>query len=240
MVNAIEVHNLVKEYKIDNYRKNRVLDNVSFSVKYGEFTSILGISGSGKTTLLKCISGLMKPSSGEVRINGRNPYNLTNRDSAKLRRKEISFIFQSYNLVPALPVIENIALPLRLSNEKVDKYVIMKILKKLRCNVDIMSMVSDLSGGEKQKVAIARTLLSESPIIFADEPTGALDSESRKIVFDYLKKLSKEGKCILMVTHDIELASKTDRSLVLKEGQIYKDLSSPTSDQLFHALEIFN
>ena len=139
-----------------------------------------------------------------------------------------------------MPVIENIALPLRLSNEKVNKYVIMEILKKLRCNVDIMSMVTDLSGGEKQKIAIARTLLSGSPIIFADEPTGALDSESRKIVFDYLKELSKEGKCILMVTHDIELASKTDRSLILKEGQIYKDLSSPTSDQLFHALEIFN
>ncbi|HEL1268724.1 TPA: ATP-binding cassette domain-containing protein, partial [Streptococcus equi subsp. zooepidemicus] len=100
--------------------------------------------------------------------------------------------------------------------------------------------VTNLSGGEKQKVAIARTILSDSPIIFADEPTGALDSESRLVVFDYLKKLSKEGKCILMVTHDIELASKTDRALILKNGQIYKDLSYPTSEQLLHALEISN
>lgn len=240
MVNAIEVRNLTKEFEIDNNRKNCVLSNISFSVNYGELTSILGISGSGKTTLLKCISSLMKPLNGEVKINGRNPYELSNREVTRLRRKEVSFIFQSYNLVPALPVFENIALPLRLANKKINKHKIEQTLKMLECDVDTESMVTNLSGGEKQKVAIARTILSDSPIIFADEPTGALDSESRLVVFDYLKKLSKEGKCILMVTHDIELASKTDRALILKNGQIYKDLSYPTSEQLLHALEISN
>lgn len=235
---AIHVTNISKVFEIDNERKNRVLLDISLSAYYGEFISILGISGSGKSTLLKCISSLMTPTSGEVLINGENPYKLKNQKRAELRRSQVSFIFQSYNLVPALPVIENIVLPLRLSNKKINKGEVEEILNTLECNVDINSMVKNLSGGEQQKVAIARSILSDSPIIFADEPTGALDSESRIIVFDLLKKLSKTGKCVIMVTHDIELASQSDRALILKNGQIHKEIPRPTSEQLLSALEI--
>ncbi|HFU4087252.1 TPA: ABC transporter ATP-binding protein [Streptococcus suis] len=237
MYKAISVTNLTKEFVIDHNRKNIVLKNISISADYGEFISILGVSGSGKSTLLKCISSLMEPTSGEVLINGKNPYKLKNNEVAKLRRRGISFIFQSYNLVESLPVSENIALPLRLSNEKIDISEIEQILQMLGCQIDANAMVQNLSGGEKQKVAIARAILSQSPIIFADEPTGALDGISREVVFEFLKKMAKQGKCVLMVTHDIELASQTDRALILKDGNIFQEIQCPTSNQLLRALQ---
>ena len=212
--------------------------DISFSAGYGEFVSILGVSGSGKSTLLNCISSLSGPTEGVVTVNGCNPYQLKNNRLSQFRREDISFIFQSYNLLPALPALENVALPLRLSHKKISKNDIQGLLDKMNFKAELMSPVSSLSGGEKQKLAIARAILSNTRIIFADEPTGALDSTSRKIIFKMLADLAHEGRCVIMVTHDIELASQTDRALILKDGKIYQELFTPTVEALYKALEM--
>ena len=131
-------------------------------------------------------------------------------------------------------------MPLRLSHKKVCRDDIQTLLDKMNFRADLMSSVSSLSGGEKQKVAIARAILSKTRIIFADEPTGALDSTSRKIIFEMLADLAQEGRCVIMVTHDIELASQTDRALILKDGKIYQELFNPTAEALYKALGIEN
>ena len=237
---AVEVKHLSKKFQIDKNKDISVLRDISFEANYGEFVSILGVSGSGKSTLLNCISSLSAPTEGVVKVNNCNPYQLKNSRLSKFRREDISFIFQSYNLLPALPVLENVALPLRLSHKKVCRDDIQTLLDKMNFRADLMSSVSSLSGGEKQKVAIARAILSKTRIIFADEPTGALDSTSRKIIFEMLADLAQEGRCVLMVTHDIELASQTDRALILKDGKIYQELFNPTAEALYKALEIEN
>lgn len=237
---AVEVKHLSKKFQIDKNKDISVLRDISFEANYGEFVSILGVSGSGKSTLLNCISSLSAPTEGGVKVSNCNPYQLKNSRLSKFRREDISFIFQSYNLLPALPVLENVALPLRLSHKKVCRDDIQTLLDKMNFRADLMSPVSSLSGGEKQKVAIARAILSKTRIIFADEPTGALDSTSRKIIFEMLADLAQEGRCVIMVTHDIELASQTDRALILKDGKIYQELFNPTAEALYKALEIEN
>lgn len=237
---AVEVKHLSKKFQIDKNKDISVLRDISFEANYGEFVSILGVSGSGKSTLLNCISSLSAPTEGVVKVNNCNPYQLKNSRLSKFRREDISFIFQSYNLLPALPVLENVALPLRLSHKKVCRDDIQTLLDKMNFRADLMSPVSSLSGGEKQKVAIARAILSKTRIIFADEPTGALDSTSRKIIFEMLADLAQEGRCVIMVTHDIELASQTDRALILKDGKIYQELFNSTAEALYKALEIEN
>ena len=232
---AVEVKHLSKKFQIDKNKDISVLRDISFEANYGEFVSILGVSGSGKSTLLNCISSLSAPTEGVVKVNNCNPYQLKNSRLSKFRREDISFIFQSYNLLPALPVLENVALPLRLSHKKVCRDDIQTLLDKMNFRADLMSPVSSLSGGEKQKVAIARAILSKTRIIFADEPTGALDSTSRKIIFEMLADLAQEGRCVIMVTHDIELASQTDRALILKDGKIYQELFNPTAEALYKA-----
>lgn len=233
---AINVQNVSKEFILDDGKSIKVLKNISLSASYGEFVSIIGVSGSGKSTLLKCMASLLEPSNGSVYINGVNPYSLSDSKLAKLRREEIGFIFQSYNLIPALPVSENIAINLRLSHKKVDFQQIDKLLSKLHFKADKEAFTNSLSGGEQQKVAIARVLISNSAIIFADEPTGALDSVSREDIFNILKSLCQMGKCIIMVTHDIEMASNTDRALILRDGEIIQELIHPTEERLYEAL----
>ena len=235
---ALIASHVSKSFQLDKSKAVSVLKDISLTARYGEFISILGVSGSGKSTLLKCISSLLEPTSGDIMINDVAPYKLNNRKLAKLRQENISFIFQSYNLVPALPVIENIALPLRLSHKKVNKQEIRDLLRQMKFQADMNSFVNTLSGGEQQKVAIARAILSDSQLIFADEPTGALDSVSREVIFDLLRDMANRGKCVFMVTHDIELASYTDRALVLKDGNIYKELQAPSAQDLYQALEI--
>lgn len=234
---AVEVTNLTKDFILSKNKKVSVLKGISLSANYGEFISILGISGSGKSTLLNCLSSLSEPSKGEVLINGINPYSLKDSKLAKFRREEIAIIFQNYNLVPSLPVLENVTLPLRLSGKKIDTKKAIDLLKGLNFQAEMSSLVATLSGGEQQKVAICRAILSESNIIFADEPTGALDSISRKLIFETLCDSAKQGKCIFMVTHDIELASKTNRALILKDGIISQEITTPSANQLYQALE---
>lgn len=236
MEKAIDVRNISKEFMLDNGESIKVLKGISLTASFGEFVSIVGVSGSGKSTLLKCMASLLEPSNGSVYINGIDPYALSDSKLAKLRRDQIGFIFQSYNLIPALPVSENIAINLRLSHKKVDFQQIDQLLSKLHFRADKGTFINSLSGGEQQKVAIARVLMSNSDIIFADEPTGALDSVSREDIFHILKSLCKMGKCIVMVTHDIALASNTDRALVLRDGKIIQEIIHPTEERLYEAL----
>lgn len=230
----LKVKGLYHQFLLGNNKTLQVLKNVSLSASRGEFISILGISGSGKSTLLKCISSLLEPTSGEVILNGINPYKIRNAKLSSIRRNEVSFIFQAYNLIPSLPVIENIALPLRLSQKKLTIKNVENLLKRMKFN----DFVGTLSGGEQQKVAIARAVIADSDIIFADEPTGALDSVSREVIFELLRELVGAGKCVIMVTHDIELASKTDRALILKDGKIFKELHRPSGEELYKILEV--
>lgn len=236
--NVIKATSLEKIVRLENGESLKVLNDVSFEANLGQFTSIVGPSGSGKTTLLQAISGLSKPSAGGVSLLGVDPYKLKGKKLAEFRRDTIGFVFQSYNLIPALPAVENVLLPLRLSRKKVDVSEAIGILKKLEFKADVYSFVGSLSGGEQQKVAIARVLLSESQVIFADEPTGALDSASKNVVFDLLRNLASQGKCVIMVTHDIEMAAKTDRAIVMRDGQLYQDITNPEDKQLFDLLSM--
>ena len=226
----LKVKGLYHQFLLGNNKTLQVLKNVSLSASRGEFISILGISGSGKSTLLKCISSLLEPTSGEVILNGINPYKIRNAKLSSIRRNEVSFIFQAYNLIPSLP--------LRLSQKKLTIKNVENLLKRMKFNAGLNDFVGTLSGGEQQKVAIARAVIADSDIIFADEPTGALDSISREVIFELLRELVGAGKCVIMVTHDIELASKTDRALILKDGKIFKELHRPSGEELYKILEV--
>lgn len=234
---VIKINGISKSFALDKSKSVNILKNISFSAYSNEFISIVGPSGSGKSTLLKCISGLLKPTKGTININSVDPYLLSPSKVAKMRRTEIGFIFQSYNLVPALPVFENIVLPLRLSGKKISKTNIEKLLNSMNFSADLENFVNTLSGGERQKVAIARVLVTNAKIIFADEPTGAVDESSKRLIFKILRKLADSGVCVIMVTHDIDLASKTDRSLILKDGKLIKILNRPNSAELLEEME---
>lgn len=213
-----------------------IINDVSFTAYEGEFISIVGPSGSGKTTLLHCLSGLTQVSKGTVEIMNTEITKLNLEKKAKMRQTMIGFIFQEYNLLPALPAIENVLLPLRLAKKKIDYEKVNQVLDNLTFTASKQAFVHTLSGGERQKLAIARVLLSENKLVFADEPTGALDSQSRELVFEQLKSLTKMGICVIMVTHDIELAAQTDRTYVLKDGRVVTSLLSPTSTEIFKLL----
>lgn len=236
--NVIIVNNINKRFKIGtNGKEISILNDISFSVNKGEFVSIVGPSGSGKTTLLYAISGLSEPSSGEVRLVGINPYDLKPRKAAVFRRQQVGFIFQQYNLIDSLPVYENIILQERLSHKKSSEKQVQKLLDSMNFSPDIYSEVNNLSGGEKQKVAIARAIMANTAVLFADEPTGALDSISRESIFKQLKQFVRDGKSVVMVTHDLELAAQTDRALVLLDGKISSELKKPTLSEILKAFE---
>lgn len=235
--NIISVENITKTISLGTSNNTvQLLDNISFEITNGEFLSIVGPSGSGKSTLLNVISGLSTPTTGTVVFENQNIYKLRSTNLAKLRREKIGFIFQQYNLISALPVLENISLQLKLSHQKVNKDKIENLLRNLNFQPKLTSSIDSLSGGEKQKVAIARVLATDCKIIFADEPTGALDSVSREKVFNILKDITTQGKTVVMVTHDVEMASKTDRSIVIRDGRIQNILSNPTEISILHEM----
>ncbi|AUI77577.1 MULTISPECIES: ABC transporter ATP-binding protein [Lactiplantibacillus] len=214
-----------------------ILHETTICARPGEFLSIIGPSGSGKTTLLNCLSGLMMPSSGEVYIDGQCIQRLSAGKLAQLRRTVISTIFQSYNLLPALNVLDNVVLPLRLNHQRISKSEVKTLLNGLNFKADLNQFPNQLSGGEQQKVAIARTLVMHAQVIFADEPTGALDLISRQVIFQQLRALAEQGVCIIMVTHDVEQAAHTDRALILNDGRIISEVKHPSVDQLFAQMD---
>ena len=200
------------------------LDNVSFSVEKGEFVSIVGASGSGKSTLLHLIGGVDRPTSGKVFINDEDIYKLNNDDLAIFRRRQIGLIYQFYNLIPILNVIENISLPLELDGRKPDKKDLNEMLELLGLENRKSHLPSQLSGGEQQRVSIGRALITRPSLILADEPTGNLDSKASEEIVSLLKKTNKKyNQTIIMITHNLEIAKMTDRIITIEDGRIVDD-----------------
>ena len=226
LVPALAVENLSKVYDSGSAKKFIALNKISFSIKKGEFVSIIGPSGSGKSTLLNLIGALDKPSYGRVFIDGNDIFSLNDSEITKIRSTKIGFVFQSYNLINRTTVKKNVELPaVLLGINKADRSRrAEKILNFLGLGDKINQKTSNLSGGQQQRVAIARALINNPTIILADEPTGNLDSKTGDEIFHLLKTLSnKFGRTIIMVTHNQELALQTDRSISLKDGVVEKD-----------------
>lgn len=219
----LKVKKLSKSFKSGGSMVNAVED-VSFSIGDGKFASIIGRSGSGKSTLLSLIGGLDKPTSGEIDVGSQDITKLSNHDLIKYRGQKIGFVFQNYNLVPNLTAIENVILPMEfVGSPKKDRSArAMELLKEVGLTEDEMKRKpSRLSGGQQQRVAIARALVNHPSVILADEPTGNLDSQTGKIIFDLLHKLSKsENTTIIVVTHDLSIAGQTDITFKLEDGKL--------------------
>lgn len=231
VMNILEGKNLVKVYGESN--QVYALRNVDFSLPKGQFVAIMGPSGSGKSTLMHMLAGLDKLSSGEVYLNGKNISDMNDKELTLLRRNEIGFIFQSFNLLPMFSAKDNIEMPMTLASKKVDKKWLDFLLKLLGIEDRITHRPSELSGGQQQRVAIARALINKPQIIFADEPTGNLDSASSAEVLQLLSCLvEKYGQTVLMVTHDPVAASYANRVLILEDGEICEDLIKPSVELL--------
>lgn len=225
---ALAVKNLSKIYDSVS-GKVVALDNINFTVKKGEFVSIVGPSGSGKSTLLNMIGALDRPTSGQVYINGIDIFALSDSKIATMRNGLIGFIFQSFNLINRTTVLKNVKLPGMISGMPVSEANdrAMKILEALGIADKATQKPVNLSGGQQQRVAIARSLVNNPAIVLADEPTGNLDSKTGDDVFDMLKTLSRKFKrTIIMVTHNPELAESTDRSILIKDGKVERDVAN--------------
>lgn len=211
----------------------QILHDVSLTVSEGEVCAIMGPSGSGKSTLMYCLAGLEQPSSGEVALLGTNVVQSSRTQLAQLRRSELGFVFQSYNLMPTLSVFENVALPFRLRGERVDAAGIEQALTAVGLAGRGASSPSSMSGGEQQRVAIARVLAQRPRIVFADEPTGALDSRSGRLVLAELRRIgSTPGQCVLVVTHDPSVAATCDRVVFMRDGRLVEQLVDPTTESV--------
>ena len=223
---VMELKNIIKIFK-SPAGKSVVLDNISFTIKKGEFISIVGPSGSGKSTLLNIIGALDKPTSGEVIINGFNIVSLNESEIAQMRNNLIGYIFQSFNLINRTSVQKNIEIPAIIMgmNRNVRRYRSQRLLDLLGIKDKGEYQPMNLSGGQQQRVAIARALINNPTIILADEPTGNLDTKTGKEVFDLLKMLTRKyKKTIVMVTHNQELALETDKTIFIRDGKIEKEI----------------
>lgn len=225
-MNILETENLTKAYgKGDN--KVIAVDDVTLKIKQGEFVAIIGASGSGKSTLLHLLGGVDRPTSGRVIIDGEDIFKHSDDEIAIFRRREIGIIYQFYNLIPSLNVVDNITLPLRLDHQKVNEEHLAQVLKMLKLTRVKDHLPNQLSGGQQQRVAIGRALISNPAIILADEPTGNLDSNNSKEVVNLLKKASKDfQKTVVLITHDIKIAAEADRVITFEDGEIVKDKRS--------------
>jgi putative ABC transport system ATP-binding protein len=209
------------------------LNDVTASFAAGSFTAIMGPSGSGKTTLLQCAAGLDAPDAGRVELDGVALEQLDEAGRAKLRRDRIGFVFQSFNLLPALTAEQNVSLPLRLAGRRVPRAELRAALAAVDMEEWARHRPSELSGGQQQRVAIARALVHRPAVLFADEPTGALDSASARRALQLLRELrDRDGQTIVMVTHDAVAAAHADSALFLADGRIVDALDEPTSEDV--------
>jgi putative ABC transport system ATP-binding protein len=221
----IEVHDLVKTY-IEGDTETRVLKGVSFKVEKGEFVAIMGPSGSGKSTLLHMLGFLDEPTSGEYIFDSHKRSSFSEDELSVMRNNKIGFIFQAFNLLPKTTVLENVKLPLLYSNVPKSKWdeKAMAVIEMVGLTHRLQHESNELSGGEKQRVAIARALVNDPQIIFADEPTGNLDSKSGKAVMDFIQNLHEEkGYTILLITHETATAEHAERIIRIQDGEIAKD-----------------
>jgi len=219
----IELKNIVKNY--DNGGViTRVLHNVNLGVEEGEFIAIMGPSGSGKSTLMHTIGFLDRPTEGDYFFDGQNTKDFSDDELAKIRNQRIGFVFQSFNLLPRTSVLDNVMLPLFYSgNKKGHEHKARAALESVDLGERLHYMSNQISGGQKQRVAIARALVCDPKVIFADEPTGNLDSKSGGTVMHILEKLNKEGRTIILVTHDVNVALHAKRIVTIRDGEIVSD-----------------
>jgi putative ABC transport system ATP-binding protein len=209
----------------------RALDHVSVDIETGRFTAIMGPSGSGKSTLLHVLAGLDRPTSGRIRIGDTEITDLSDRQLTLLRRDRIGFIFQSFNLLPTLTAAENIALPSRIAGRRPDPLWVQTIVDTVGLGERLGHRPDQLSGGQQQRVAAARALAGRPQLIFADEPTGALDSRAGQELLAFLQRAVRElGQTVVMVTHDPAAAAYADRVLFLADGSIVDEMRSPSAD----------
>ncbi|MGN0482058.1 MAG: ABC transporter ATP-binding protein [Lachnospiraceae bacterium] len=226
-MNLLEVNNLKKVYTT-RFGGNKVqaLQDVNFSVEQGEYVAIMGESGSGKTTLLNILASLDKPTSGEVQLNGKRLSDIKEKEIAAFRREHLGFVFQDFNLLDTFSLRDNIYLPLVLSKKKpsVMENRIGPLADKLGIAALLDKYPYEVSGGQKQRAAVARALITEPELILADEPTGALDSHAADSLLDLFEQINEEGQTILMVTHSIKAASCAKRVLFIKDGEVFHQL----------------
>ena len=220
--NLIEAKNLVKVYR-DGNTYFKALNNVSFEIKKGDSVAIIGKSGSGKSTLMHLLAALDKPNEGEILINGQNIAKMKKRDLNKLRNRTFGFVFQQFFMNPKDTVLQNVILPLKIGgiSSRKRKEIALKALEAVELTDKAKNKASNLSGGQKQRVCVARAIANSPEIIFADEPTGNLDSKTSKKIEDLLFGLNKDnGITLIIVTHDEALAQKCDRQIRIQDGQI--------------------
>src|SRR6516162_3662146 len=214
------------------------LRGVSLAVKSGELVAVMGPSGSGKSTLMHILAALDKPTSGTVTIGGQDIAGLTDREVTLLRRKHIGFVFQFFNLLPMLTAEENVVLPLSIAGEKPDRAWVEELLATVGIADRRTHRPSELSGGQQQRVSIARALVTQPTVLFADEPTGNLDSSTSRDVLELLRNsVDRLGQTIVMVTHDPQAAARADRILFLADGRIVKEIPASTAAKVLEAMQ---
>jgi putative ABC transport system ATP-binding protein len=230
MSHILAVQNLSKTYQ-SGEKSLTVLSDINFEIKPGSSCAIIGPSGSGKTTLLGLCAGLDEAGTGSVTLDGKQLENLSEDERAAVRNASVGFIFQSFNLLPTLTALENVMVPLELLGKKNVKPIAVDLLQKVGLGDRMHHYASQLSGGEQQRVSIARAFANQPKILFADEPTGNLDQETGETIEALIFNLNKElGTTLVLVTHDHELAKRTDRILQLKGGKLIKDTATLTSE----------
>jgi len=234
---AVAAHAVTRRYGTGESAVD-ALRGVTLEVPSAQFTAVMGPSGSGKSTLMHMLAGLDTPSSGTVSIGGEDITRLGDKQLTKLRRRHIGFVFQSFNLLPTLTAEENVLLPLSIAGRKPDRVALDALLDRVGLGERRGHRPSELSGGQQQRVAIARALVTRPTILFADEPTGNLDSTSGAEVLRLLREaVELDGQTTLMVTHDARAAATADRVLFLADGRIVADLAQPTEGELLAAMK---
>lgn len=216
---VIELSKINKEIKLGS-TKLSILRDIDLTVKQGEFVAIVGASGSGKSTLLNILGCLDKPSSGSYKFNGKPIDQMKEDQLAQVRNREIGFVFQSFNLIPYYTALRNVEVPLSYTSAPNRREIATRLLERVGLKDRMSHQPMVLSGGEKQRVAIARALSVNPSLILADEPTGALDSKSGKDILGMFKEMHQDGKTIIMVTHDPEIARYAERTIVVKDGVV--------------------
>lgn len=221
---AIETHSVVKTYPSD-FGDIQAVDDVSLQVRAGEFVALVGPSGSGKTTMLSILAALLKPTSGEIYLDGQNMHELSENDLVTLRREKIGFTFQANNLVPYLSAVENVELMLRLNGrlDKAGKLRARELLARLGLGERLNNLTGQLSGGQQQRVAIARALIHNPSLVLADEPTASLDTErAYQVVETFAGLIHEQQRAGIMVTHDLRMCEFVDRVLQMRDGKLIK------------------
>ena len=225
----IEMNNIIKRYYIGQPNELQILNGISLTINEGEFVAIVGASGSGKSTLMNMIGALDKPTEGRYLLNGVDISKLSDKQLSEIRNKEIGFVFQTFNLISRTNALKNVELPMLYAGKshRERSRRAMELLKLVEMEDRYTHKPNELSGGQKQRVAIARAMANDPSIILADEPTGALDSKTGRLVMDIFHKLHKqEGKTIVLITHSPELAAETDRIITISDGSIISDSSA--------------